>query len=1214
MTTYSYIQYDIFKNVMYLKETPTPGLKDLLDSSSTSDPLVRDILLNLNQTGLDALDTETTDILKNFLDVTPEINLEEALYVTFTIEIIDDIEVGDVSLVATNLDETKTYVTKGGAALTPIIDAIKPESKYPTLGKCRDCFKFTFGKDNVFNFTGNIGGYSWTGNYKNGQKEYQFSMPDFSSPTSLPTPYTIFWRPNITANVTLYGGATLSISNKNKWIAVPTANIGTANELNNQAFFHYLSGTEAPCPYASNPTNPNWNFQGNKGFFLLENVNPVFTPFQSNSNECPTFKPSPGNIDWGWNCGPDGNCVAAPSGSIGTYVSYSICIENCTGTGNYGWNCTSNGCVEGTITNTGSYATLQECLDTECGSPNSGSDLPTTCPCDPLTNIITNPGFDAGISGYSNWAITPTTFTPGVGNWITGQGYAEAAVAAQLNSDNTSSVSLTKYELFTPSCSYEVCFQAWQADPSVDSFITLGFGQPLPISSTYLIQNLTATPTAYSFTITAGSPNLTFYLGTALGSNARISIDNVCVTLIECPPESSGSIDCLITGSSYCYTDVEYDCLCPEGYIANGLGQCIESGSIVLPKIITGTPYAAPAVSSPAWGWGRPVLYYNYDVTGSTFSSTLPGNQSPLFGDPTVFNTQFTFDILSASFWRAGGPNNLANTHMRDSQLSATWVGGGSFIEVTGSLDKTVYAALIGDDVFRLKVDGTPKVTINSSVALQSMNGTQLSARSMTLNPYIPYNLNNVLTNYTYNCWHIYPIELKPGCHSITLEGRDQDGVVSGFAGFIFDNTATEIAHANSLSDLNIFWDSSVDLLYDFDNSPVTASCPTGSTPLGPDPCDLCITTGSIFDCGLCINCANGILYNGYTVDKGGYTFQGRGPGGIINTNVVDNPINTWLIPTESDWNTLVTYLNGGVAPTDVLATGSLGVPVGGKMKDYVRDLNATCWEFPNIGAQNDANSSGWAGIAGGKRNDAGVFSGLGLNGTWWSANSSPAGVLGILSLATRRLIYWTDEVYRNIHSKNNGFSIRLVRPAVAGEIDGTTILGAYEGNDGKIYDGIVIGTQVWIVQNLDETEYNDASLITFTTPNATWNNAINTATPTSCYYDNNSQNANILQGSIDPITNACFEYPTFYLYQKCGGTELLLQSEPGATTTPGEIQKDENNICWEFIETINTNPTINVSINFTGNYFADNNTVYNDCEECNAIHTIYMSFDTKNC
>ena len=30
--------------------------------------------------------------------------------------------------------------------------------------------------------------------------------------------------------------------------------------------------------------------------------------------------------------------------------------------------------------------------------------------------------------------------------------------------------------------------------------------------------------------------------------------------------------------------------------------------------------------------------------------------------------------------------------------------------------------------------------------------------------------------------------------------------------------------------------------------------------------------------------------------------------------------------------------------------------------------------------------------------------------------------------------------------------------------------------------------------------------------------------------------------------------------------------------------------------------------------YFENNPTVYNDCEECTAIHTIYLNFGSKNC
>jgi hypothetical protein len=80
-------------------------------------------------------------------------------------------------------------------------------------------------------------------------------------------------------------------------------------------------------------------------------------------------------------------------------------------------------------------------------------------------------------------------------------------------------------------------------------------------------------------------------------------------------------------------------------------------------------------------------------------------------------------------------------------------------------------------------------------------------------------------------------------------------------------------------------------------------------------------------------------------------------------------------------------------------------------------------------------------------------------------------------NLYTRELKHFSDDVYRNIYTKNYGFSLRLVRPAAAGEVTGTIVSGEYAGNDGTLYDGIVIGTQVWIDKNLSETKYNDLIL-----------------------------------------------------------------------------------------------------------------------------------------
>jgi hypothetical protein len=206
--------------------------------------------------------------------------------------------------------------------------------------------------------------------------------------------------------------------------------------------------------------------------------------------------------------------------------------------------------------------------------------------------------------------------------------------------------------------------------------------------------------------------------------------------------------------------------------------------------------------------------------------------------------------------------------------------------------------------------------------------------------------------------------------------------------------------------DLNIVWDStyldpitqSIALVaantyvtqsyymytYDLGIIPTTSSyssyCPPKTTPVSGSPCLGCLKSGSLnstLPCGNCVECTHGLLYNGYVVDKGNATLQGRGPGGIVNTGSAN--ATTWVIPTESDWNNLVTFLNNGTAPTSVTITGSLGTISGGKMKDYTRDLEATCWESPNLGAQTNASSSGWAGTAGGRRKDNGIFEGLGF-------------------------------------------------------------------------------------------------------------------------------------------------------------------------------------------------------------------------------------------
>ena len=110
-----------------------------------------------------------------------------------------------------------------------------------------------------------------------------------------------------------------------------------------------------------------------------------------------------------------------------------------------------------------------------------------------------------------------------------------------------------------------------------------------------------------------------------------------------------------------------------------------------------------------------------------------------------------------------------------------------------------------------------------------------------------------------------------------------------------------------------------------------------------------------------------------------------------------------WHLPSDSEWTILITYLGGdSVAGAAMKAT--------------------TLWLAPNTGA---TNSSGFAGLPGGVRDNIGGFDQMGEYGTWWSStayenwpNLSYAVVLGYnISFAAR------------VHADMTlGFSVRCVK------------------------------------------------------------------------------------------------------------------------------------------------------------------------------------------
>lgn len=113
-----------------------------------------------------------------------------------------------------------------------------------------------------------------------------------------------------------------------------------------------------------------------------------------------------------------------------------------------------------------------------------------------------------------------------------------------------------------------------------------------------------------------------------------------------------------------------------------------------------------------------------------------------------------------------------------------------------------------------------------------------------------------------------------------------------------------------------------------------------------------------------------------------------------------------WHVPSNSEWNTLINYLdpnaNGGIATPNL---------AGDKMKS----TGTTLWTSPNTGA---TNSSGFTGFPGGLRNYDGTFLSIGNVGGWWCSDDA----------WTRDINYNSGSAYLNTYGQEVGFSVRCVK------------------------------------------------------------------------------------------------------------------------------------------------------------------------------------------
>jgi len=214
---------------------------------------------------------------------------------------------------------------------------------------------------------------------------------------------------------------------------------------------------------------------------------------------------------------------------------------------------------------------------------------------------------------------------------------------------------------------------------------------------------------------------------------------------------------------------------------------------------------------------------------------------------------------------------------------------------------------------------------------------------------------------------------------------------------------------------------------------------------------------------------ALGLLYNWYVIDQGG-SGDGTANGGIVNQSQTG-----WAMPSNS-------IISGDYAVLLIF----LATAQGGKMKE----TGFTNWDSPNTGA---TNSSKFTALGSGRRT-SGAFQDLKTDAELMTYGLSGSNYRTVL------LSNVNDSLFNGSAVKEKGTSIRLVRAAVGGENDGDVIQGAFIGNNGEIYDGVVIGTQVWLSRNLYETKLNDGSDIPNVTDNTDWENL---TTGALCVYNN---------------------------------------------------------------------------------------------------------------
>jgi uncharacterized protein (TIGR02145 family) len=139
-----------------------------------------------------------------------------------------------------------------------------------------------------------------------------------------------------------------------------------------------------------------------------------------------------------------------------------------------------------------------------------------------------------------------------------------------------------------------------------------------------------------------------------------------------------------------------------------------------------------------------------------------------------------------------------------------------------------------------------------------------------------------------------------------------------------------------------------------------------------------------------------GAMYNWYTVETGKICPVG------------------WSVPTDEEWNTLRKFID---SQNIIVDKSSDPYERGGKSGRHLK--NSSGWRSGGKGE----NLYGFSALPGGERCREGRFSLAGSSGFWWSSTE-----YGASGAWFRSVVYSLDDLYRDVHPKWIGFSVRCIR------------------------------------------------------------------------------------------------------------------------------------------------------------------------------------------